>query len=120
MANPASLKPFQKGDPRINRKGRPKSFDAYRALAQGIAHEEVQGKDGQPLVISGHIVTKVEAILRAWSQSKDPRLQMAFMEIAFGKVPAVTELRGEGGGPVTFRVIYERKRMTDGDSDNIT
>ena len=30
------------------------------------------------------------------------------------------EVTGEGGGPVTFRVIYERKRMTDGDSDNIT
>ncbi len=30
---------FTKGDPRINRNGRPKSFDALRALAQEIAHE---------------------------------------------------------------------------------
>ena len=30
---------FVKGDPRINRNGRPKSFDALRALAQEIAHE---------------------------------------------------------------------------------
>lgn len=31
--NDSNLKPFQKGDKRINRKGRPKSFDALRALA---------------------------------------------------------------------------------------
>ena len=36
---PKQLKPFVKGDPRINRKGRPKSFDALRSLAQEIAHE---------------------------------------------------------------------------------
>ena len=27
------------------------------------------------------------------------------------------EVTGEGGGPVTFRVIYERKRGTDGNTD---
>ena len=108
MGNPTGKGGFQKGDARINRKGRPRNFDAYRELAQGIAHEPMQNKDGQPLVINGHIVTKVEGILRAWSVSKDPRLQMAFMEIAFGKVPAVTELRGEGGGPVVVNVTYDR------------
>ena len=30
------------------------------------------------------------------------------------------EVTGKDGGAVTFRVVYERKRMTDGDSDNIT
>ena len=77
---------FKKGDPRINRKGRPKSFDALRELAQQIAHETAQ-KDGQPLVIEGHKVTVAEAILRKWVQSGNPQLQRAFIEIAFGKVP---------------------------------
>lgn len=112
MANPASLKPFQKGDPRINRKGRPKNFDAFRALAQEIAHEEVRSPKGEPVVISGHLVTKVEAVLRTWAQSKDARLQMAFMEIAFGKVPNVTEVTGEGGGPVKTEIVI---RYADSD-----
>jgi PBSX family phage terminase large subunit len=81
-----NLKPFTKGDPRINRKGRPKSFDALRELAQQIAHEAAT-KDRAPLVIDGHIVTITEAILRQWAQSKDARLQMAFVEAAYGKTP---------------------------------
>ena len=79
-------KGFVKGDPRINRKGRPKSFDALRALAQEIAHEEALS-GGQPIVINGHKVTATEAILRQWATSKNPQLQRAFLEIAYGKVP---------------------------------
>lgn len=105
---------FQKGDARINRKGRPKNFDAYRELAQGIAHEPMQNSAGQPLVINDHIVTKVEGVLRAWSVSKDPRLQMAFMEIAFGKVPNVTKVTGAGGGPVQTEVVI---RYADADDN---
>lgn len=70
-------KGFVKGDKRINRKGRPKTFDALRALAQQIAHEETN--------IQG--VTVVEAILRQWAQSKNPQLQRQFIEVAYGKVP---------------------------------
>ena len=88
---------FAKGDARINRKGRPKSFDALRALAQQIAHEAAL-KNGEPLVIDGHIITVTEAILRTWAQSKDPRLQQAFIEVAFGKVPQRQELSGPDGG----------------------
>lgn len=88
-------KPFEKGagkDPRINRKGRPKSFDALRTLAQQIAHEEAKGKDGIPLVIDGHVVTVTEAIMRQWAQSKDVRLVQAFIQYAYGKVPDVVKL----------------------------
>jgi hypothetical protein len=83
----SNLKPFIKGDPRINRKGRPKSFDQLRELAQQIAHEEITDKNGRKL-------TRANAILRIWSASKEPTLQKAFMEYAFGKVPDKLETTG--------------------------
>ena len=94
MANPNPRNQFTKGDPRINRKGRPRSFDALRELAQQIAHEGAQ-QGGQPIVINGHTVTVAEAILRQWATSKNPQLQRAFVEVAFGKVPDKLELSGD-------------------------
>jgi len=88
---PKQLKPFVKGDPRINRKGRPKSFDALRALAQSIAHEPITE-------VNGHKATVAEMILRKWATSGNPQLQRAFIEIAFGKVPDKIELSGIDGG----------------------
>ena len=86
---------FTKGDPRINRKGRPKTFDALRALAQQISHEEIRGETGEPIVIDGHTVTVTESIMRSWAASKDPRLQMKFVEIAFGNAPVEHKVSGE-------------------------
>ena len=94
MANPASLKPFKKGDVRINRSGRPKTFDALRKLTQQLAHEVARTATGEPLTVDGHALTVVEAILRSWAHSKNPALQIRFMECAFGKVPDSVELSG--------------------------
>jgi len=96
--------PFKKGDPRINRNGRPKTFDAARALAQEIAHEVATGDHGD-IVIGNHKVTIIEAILRKWATSKDPRLQMAFVEYAYGKPPTRLEHTGEDGKPIEFSMI---------------
>lgn len=93
---------FKKGDARINRKGRPKSFDALRALAQAISHER-----SGALAKDGHELTVAEAIMRQWAQSKNPQLQRAFIEVAFGKVPDVHELTGKDGKPLTIIVEWD-------------
>jgi hypothetical protein len=80
----------------INRKGRPKTFDEARALAQAIAHEAAKS-GGNPIEINGHAVSVIEAIMRTWATSKDPRLQMAFIEYAIGKPPQHTEITGADG-----------------------
>ncbi len=80
-------KGFVKGDPRINRTGRPKNFDQFRKMAQQILHEKVLGPDG-------NMITRVEALLRSWLRSKNPLLQRALIEYAFGKVPDKVETTG--------------------------
>ena len=91
---------FDKRPAAINRKGRPKSFDMLRELAQQIAHETVKNKDGDPVVVEGHIATVTEVILRKWAASGDPRLQMAFVEVAYGKEASKVELTGKDGAPL--------------------
>ena len=108
MANNQNLKPFVKGDPRCWRKGKPKSFDALRKLAQDISHETAM-KNGEPIIIEGHIATVSEMILRQWAQSKDPRLQQAFINYAYGKVPQAVELTGKDGKGINITVRYEDK-----------
>lgn len=87
----ANLRPFVPGDRRINRRGRPKNFDAFRELAQAIAHEP----DPQ-----NPSITTVEGILRSWAASREPVLQKAFIEYAFGKVPDKLETTGLENKPV--------------------
>jgi hypothetical protein len=97
---------FKKGDPRINRKGRPCDFDGLRELGKQIAHEVAQA-GGDDIVIAGHRVTVAEAILRQWAASKNPQLQKGFLEVAFGKVPDKIEVSGEDGTPFILKVLRD-------------
>ena len=106
MANKTGKGTFKKGDPRINRKGRPSDFQAFRELGQQIANEVLTDKDGKPVVIEGHIVTVAEGILRKWSRSNDPKLQIAFIEVTYGKTPVVNELTGKDGGGLEILIKY--------------
>lgn len=80
-------KPFVKGDPRINRKGRPKGFDDLRDLARSLAEEKVRIPDGP---YAGQTKMNAEIILRNLMKNDGYK----FLEIAFGKVPAPIEVSG--------------------------
>lgn len=101
--------PFKKGDPRINRKGRPKTFEQFRAMAQQIAATEIG--DG-----AGNLITVGEAILRMWAKSKEPVLQKAFIEYAFGKVPDKLDTLGQLEPKTTLILHYgHEKEKRDAD-----
>ena len=98
---------FAKGDARINRKGRPKQFDAFRRLAVDMAGRPAGDADGSPVVgADGNPVTFAQAILLGWATSESPEAQRMFVEYAYGKVPAVTEITGKDGGDL--RIIIDR------------
>ena len=82
-----NLRPFKKGDPRINRKGRPKSFDKLRQLAQQVAGEAA-AYDPE----AHKTLTRIELMLRAMSTSKHPSDRKTFLEYCYGKVKDEIEL----------------------------
>ena len=100
----ANLKPFKKKDPRINRYGRPKSFDVVRKLAQRIAAEPVAEKNG-------YTVTRIEAMLLGMSSSKNPTDRKTFLEYAYGKVKEEIELAGKDGAPLIIKVNIDPDKI---------
>ena len=102
MANNQNLKPFVKGDKRINRLGRPKSFDALRKLAQRIAAEELDSADGET-------ITRIEALLRVLSSSRNPHDRKTFLEYAYGKPKEQVDIAGSEG----LKVIIEYANRDD-------
>jgi hypothetical protein len=88
-----NLIPFVKGDPRINRKGRPKSFDALRKLAVQIAGEQAGETE----------LTRVQLMLKAMASSKNPRDRELFLAYAYGKPRTEVDVTS-GGDPIRFVV----------------
>lgn len=93
------LKPFVKGDPRINRLGRPKSFDTLRKLAQSLINVPAVDAGGDPVVVNGEQATETVVILRELAKKNPER----YLEIAFGKVPNPIEVSGPDKGPIPVK-----------------
>jgi hypothetical protein len=111
LSSKRHLKPFGKGfDPRRNLKGRPRTFDQARVLAQAIAHEPSADKRR----------TVIEDILRQWSKSKEPQLQKAFVEYAFGKVPDKIESTGLENKPTLILHYGHEKEKRDRDHQRLS
>jgi hypothetical protein len=103
--DPPKGKPFVKGDPRINRKGRPKDFDAVRKLAQQLANEEAKGAGGQLVVIDNEIQTNVTMVLRQLMKDNP----VAFLQYAYGKPKEELDVQHSG------QVVVNWDAPTDSD-----
>ena len=74
-------KPFVRGDPRINRKGRPKNqtpTEIIEAIAHKIGLETVKQDDG-------HKRSLYETVLRKCATSNNPAMLALFLAYAGGK-----------------------------------
>ena len=100
---------FKKGDKRINRGGRPKSFDMLRKLAQQIGGEALPTKEGEAAI------TRVTALLRIMSTSKAPADRRTFLEYAYGKPK--DEVDVTSGGEVIEFVIKTAKTTDETHTD---
>ena len=108
MANNQNLQPpFVKGDPRINRKGRPKTFDQLRALAVKIAGEPISEQDK---------ITRIEAMLKLMSSSRNPADKKLFLEYAYGKVKDELELNTQG----VQKVVIEYREIDTAETAHST
>jgi hypothetical protein len=100
--NPQGKGGFGDHKENINRKGtKMRDFAMFRAAAIEIANEQVEVKVGD----KKEKMPVYRAILRSWAQSKDARLQMAFIQYAVGSVPTVINGDQEGG-PIKAVIQY--------------
>lgn len=116
-AVPKQLKPFQPGDPRINRKGRPKTADALKALILSVLDEPAY-VDDKPVIIAGHHATRGEMMLREMINSRKPQDRQQILDRAYGKVPNNVNLGGPDGGQLTVVTSVVHKRVDDGEGNS--
>jgi hypothetical protein len=114
-------KPFVKGDPRINRKGRPtKDQIGERKLWQDVFAEYLTTTDDNGNVvivmdeITGKPLTRLKARIRVATGSRNAHEFGLALERAYGKVSQPLDIGGEGG--LTIKII-KASNDTGTDSD---
>ncbi len=76
-------KPFVKGDPRINKKGRPRDIDTLKTFIQRIADESVgQGEHPE--------WTRLEVLIRYMFSSRSPEDRKQLLRYGYGEVPIMS------------------------------
>lgn len=75
-------KGFSKGDPRINRRGRPKTFDQLREMVKAVGHEQITGTE----------LSRIMAKIRKMYASDHPRDSELLLQYGWGKVKEEAEL----------------------------
>ena len=85
--NTKGLIPFVKGDPRINRNGRPSNSAELNNLLDEIFAEQVEDERGRK-------VEKLRVMLNRMMISKNAASQIHLLDRRFGKIPDV--IKGEG------------------------
>jgi hypothetical protein len=98
MANNENLKPFKKGDSRINKKGRPPKLPKLDELMA-----EVLGKDEKG-------VTAAQKILKAIYDKAlkgDVKAAELLLDRGYGKVQQSHTVTGEDGKPIEVKNIFE-------------
>ena len=87
-----------------NNNGRPKSFDALRKLAQSIAGEQLTEAEK---------MTRIEAMLRVMSSSRNPADRKTFLEYAYGKPKDEIDHSGETKVELVVRYDNANNKPTD-------
>jgi hypothetical protein len=101
IANRVPGKPFEKGDARIHKGGRTRTFDEVRNLAVLIANSKAEDASGNPFLMRGRAMTRIEVILLDWFTSSDFKKQEKAVAYAFGAPPTQVQLSGKDGEPLS-------------------
>ena len=117
MSNPTGKGGFQERKHQINRKGRPRTFDALRAVTLDMFSRPALDGNGKAILIENKPATLIEVVMWKMIHSKDPREVQYAVQVAFGKVPDVQELTGKDGGPVTLTVVYDETKPRRDNAD---
>lgn len=91
-----NLKPFTKGDARINRAGRPKDFDTLRKLVQSVGNEIAVDAKGQPIVnpATGAPYTRIELAVRG--MMSNPKQLKTLLAYGYGTPPTSVDVTSGG------------------------